>query len=382
MRIFAPDSDRANLKIGVLMTAVLLTGGAGYVGSHTAKALAGAGFVPVVFDNFSNGHRSAVKWGPLVVGDLADGRLLREVIRKYEVQAVIHFAADAYVGESMSQPLKYFRNNIANSLSLLESLHDMRVRDVVFSSSCATYGIPTRIPIAEDHLQRPVNPYGESKLVVERMLQWCSGAYDLGWVALRYFNAAGADPAGEIGEWHDPETHLIPLVIQAATGERQAVEIFGNDYQTHDGTAVRDYVHVTDLADAHVRALGYLRRGGESRAFNLGTGEGHSIQEVVACAERVSSRRISVRYCPRRPGDPPILIADSRAAREMLGWRPTHSDLDMIIRSAWQWHWPRANGHMPARFITRGASVSGESLNREIGAVKIEVAAVPPDLTA
>jgi UDP-glucose-4-epimerase GalE len=364
------------------MTAVLLTGGAGYVGSHTAKALACAGFVPIVLDNLSNGHRSAVNWGPLVVGDLADGRLLRETIRKYDVRAVIHFAADAYVGESMSQPLKYFRNNVANTLSLLEAQHDMRVRDVVFSSSCATYGIPTKIPIPEDHLQRPVNPYGESKLVVERMLQWCGGAYDLGWVALRYFNAAGADPAGEIGECHDPETHLIPLVIQAATGERPVVEIFGNDYQTRDGTAVRDYVHVTDLADAHVRALQHLRRGGQSTAFNLGTGEGHSVLEVVASVERVSSRPIATRECPRRPGDPPILIADSRAAREVLGWNPTHSDLDMIVKSAWQWHWPRVNGHMPVHFIPRVTSVSGEALKREIGVVKIEVAAAPPDLTA
>jgi len=346
------------------MTAVLLTGGAGYVGSHTAKALACAGFVPIAFDNLSNGHRSAVKWGPLVVGDLADGRLIRETIRKYDTQAVIHFAADAYVGESMSQPLKYFRNNVANTLSLLEALHDMRVRDVVFSSSCATYGIPTKIPIPEDHLQCPVNPYGESKLVVERMLQWCGGAYDLGWVSLRYFNAAGADPAGEIGECHSPETHLIPLVIQAAIGERRAVEIFGNDYQTQDGTAVRDYVHVTDLADAHVRALEHLRRGGESRAFNLGTGEGRSVLEVVASVERVSSRPIASRKCPRRPGDPPILVADSRAAREVLGWNPRYSDLEIIVRSAWRWHSPRV------------------SLKREIGAVKIEVAAPPPDRTA
>lgn len=319
------------------MKTVLLTGGAGYVGSHTAKALACAGFRPIVFDNCSKGHRSAVKWGPLVVGDLNDSNLVHETIKKYDVQAVIHFAADAYVGESMTQPLKYFRNNVANTINLLEAQHDLGVNHIVFSSSCATYGTPTEIPIPEDHAQLPVNPYGESKLFVERMLKWCGQVHDLRWVALRYFNAAGADPAGEIGECHDPETHLIPLVIQAALGERSSVEILGNDYPTRDGTAERDYIHVTDLANAHVLALEHLRRGGESRAFNLGTGKGHSVREVIAAVELLSGQPIPTRECPRRPGDPPTLVADSQAARDVLGWKPTHSDLDVIVETVWQW---------------------------------------------
>jgi UDP-arabinose 4-epimerase len=320
------------------MPKVLLTGGAGYVGSHTAKALAGAGFMPIVFDNCSKGHRSAAKWGPLVVGDLADSSLLRDTIIKYDVRAIIHFAADAYVGESMTQPLKYFRNNIANTVGLLEAQNDLGVECIVFSSSCATYGTPTKMPISEDHVQRPVNPYGESKYVVERILHWCGRAYGLRWVALRYFNAAGADPAGEIGENHDPETHLIPLVVQTATGERPFVEILGIDYPTPDGTAVRDYIHVTDLADAHVRSLEYLRGGGESRAFNLGTGRGHSVREIISSVERVSGRPVTAHETPRRPGDPAILVADARAAREVLGWNPIHSDLEMIVRTAWHWH--------------------------------------------
>ncbi len=319
------------------MPTVLLTGGAGYVGSHTAKALACAGFRPVVFDNCAKGHRSAVKWGPLVVGDLADRSLVRETISRYDVEAVIHFAADAYVGESMAQPLKYFRNNIANTLGLLEAQHNLGTKCIVFSSSCATYGTPVKMPIPEDHVQCPVNPYGESKLVVERMLHWCGHAYGLRWVALRYFNAAGADPAGEIGECHDPETHLIPLVVQAAAGERSFVEIMGNDYPTPDGTAVRETIHVADLADAHVRALEHLRRGGESRAFNLGTGRGYSVREIIATVERVSGGPITSRECPRRPGDPATLIADSHAAREVLGWKPVHSDLEVIVKTTWQW---------------------------------------------
>jgi UDP-arabinose 4-epimerase len=319
------------------MKTVLLTGGAGYIGSHTAKAIAFAGFRPIALDNCSVGRKSAAKWGPLIVGDLSDSCLISETIQKYKVEAVIHLAADAYVDESVTQPLKYFRNNVANTLNLLEAQCNLGVKYIVFSSTCATYGIPNRTPIREGDEQHPVNPYGETKLVVERMLHWCGQAHHLRWVVLRYFNAAGADPAGEIGECHDPETHLIPLALQTAMGERSSVDVFGNDYPTRDGTALRDYIHVTDLADAHVRALKYLCEGGESRAFNLGTGTGHSVREVISSVERLSGQRVKIHECPRRPGDPPILIADSESARNVLGWKPLHSSLDEIVATAWQW---------------------------------------------
>ncbi len=263
------------------MMRVLVTGGAGYIGSHTAKALARDGFEPVVLDNLVTGHRSAVRWGPFVRGDVGDRGLVRRVIRDHRVEAVVHFAACAYVGESIQDPRKYFRNNVANTLALLDAMLDAGVDQIVFSSTCATYGVPDELPIGEDHPQRPVNPYGDSKLFVERMLGAYGVAYGLRSVALRYFNAAGADPEGELGENHDPETHLIPLVIEAALGRRPWVDVLGTDYPTPDGTAVRDFVHVTDLAEAHVRALGHLLGGGESVALNLGTGAGHSVREVI-----------------------------------------------------------------------------------------------------
>jgi UDP-arabinose 4-epimerase len=321
-----------------MTTQILVTGGAGYIGSHAAKALARAGYEPVTYDNLGRGHRAAVRWGPLVVGDLADRALLADTMRRHKVAAVMHFAAFAYVGESVSEPALYFRNNVANSLNLLEAMEETGVRHIVFSSTCATYGLPEKMPIAEDAPQRPVNPYGESKLMIERMLHWLGGARGLRHAALRYFNAAGADPEGEIGEDHDPETHLIPLVLAAALGKRAAIDIFGTDYPTPDGTAIRDYIHVQDLADAHVLALGHLLKGGNSVALNLGTGAGHSVRAVIDAAERVTGRSIPRREAARRAGDPPTLVADARRAKAALGWTPKLSGLDDIIASAWAWH--------------------------------------------
>ncbi|MGH9721347.1 MAG: UDP-glucose 4-epimerase GalE [Bryobacteraceae bacterium] len=322
--------------------AILVTGGAGYIGSHTAKALAAAGLDPIVFDNLSTGHREFCRWGPLVEADLGDRDALRAVLKKYPIDGVLHFAAHALVGESMTNPGKYFRNNSVNSLNLLDAMVEAGVRRIVFSSTCATYGEPQRIPIDEAHPQRPVNPYGESKLFTERALDWYSRAYGLRWVALRYFNAAGADADGEIGEDHDPETHLIPLVLAALVGRRKAVQIYGTDYPTVDGTAVRDYIHVTDLADAHLAALTYAEGHEGGVALNLGTGEGLSVREAIASAERVTGRRAPVEIAGRRAGDPPVLVADPSRARRALAWTPRCSDPDTILRTAWNWHSKRA----------------------------------------
>jgi UDP-arabinose 4-epimerase len=316
---------------------VLVVGGAGYIGSQTAKRLAGAGLTPVVLDNLVYGHRWAVKWGPFVEGDLSDPALVARVLREHGVTSVIHFAAYANVGESVTNPRKYFRNNVVNTLNLLDAMVDAGVKTIVFSSTCATYGEPRQVPIAEDHPQIPVNPYGESKLAVERMLHWYEGAYALRFAALRYFNAAGADPDGELGEAHDPETHLIPLAIGSALG-RGELPIFGTDYPTADGTAVRDYIHVADLADAHCLALDHLNRGGGSVQLNLGTGAGHSVRQVVAAVEQVSGRRVPTREVARRSGDPPLLVADARRAAEVLGWRAGYPDLQTIVEHAFRWH--------------------------------------------
>jgi UDP-glucose-4-epimerase GalE len=317
---------------------VLVTGGAGYIGSHTAKALHAAGHTPVVLDNMSFGHEWAVKWGPLEQGDLQDAAWLADVFDRHRVDAVIHFAASAFVGESMTDPRKYFRNNTVNTLNLLDTMVEKGVTRIVFSSTCATYGMPERIPIDEAHPQAPVNPYGQSKLFVEKILHWYAQAYDLGYVALRYFNASGADPEGEIGEVHDPETHLIPLVIDAALGRRHAVGIFGTDYPTPDGTAIRDYIHVADLADAHLRALDYLVKGGISTLINLGTGRGHSVREVIDTVAAVGGRPVPNVEQARRAGDPPELVADPSRAREVLGWIPKYADLRTIVEHAWRWH--------------------------------------------
>ena len=315
---------------------ILIVGGAGYIGSQTAKRVAQAGLEPVVFDNLVYGHKWAVKWGPLVEGDLADGALIRDVLEKHEVTAVVHFAAYAYVGESVLHPRKYFRNNVAGTLNLLDAMIDAGVRDIVFSSTCATYGEPARVPIDEQHPQSPVNPYGETKLAIERALFWYQRAYPIRFAALRYFNAAGADPDGELGEDHDPETHLIPLAIEAALGGK-GLDIYGTDYQTPDGTAIRDYIHVQDLADAHVAALEKLR-GGATRLFvNLGTGRGHSVREVIAAVEKVSGKKVPARECDRRAGDPPVLVADARLAADVLGWQARMPGIETIVEHAWRW---------------------------------------------
>lgn len=314
---------------------ILVTGGAGYIGSHTSKALANAGFEPVVLDNLVTGDRAAVRWGPFVAGDISDTDLVRRTLRDVAPAGVIHFAASAYVGESVANPRMYFQNNVVNTLAFLGTLIDGGVPNIVFSSSCATYGTPDSLPIDERHPQRPESPYGESKRFIERALEAYDKAYGMNWVALRYFNAAGADPDGELGEHHDPETHLIPLAIDAALGRRHAIDIFGTDYPTPDGTAIRDYIHVSDLADAHVRALRYLLDGNSSAAINLGTGRGHSVLEVIDSVARVAGRQVPMRFMPRRSGDPAALVADWQRARSLLGWEPRYQTLDEIVRAAW-----------------------------------------------
>ncbi len=317
---------------------VLVTGGAGYIGSHTAKALARAGHEPVVFDNLAHGHREAVRWGPLIEGDLSDRRTLAEAFRHHKITAVMHFAALIAVGESVADPRAYYWNNVVGTLHLLDAMLDAGVKQIVFSSSAAVYGNPRENSIPENHPQRPINPYGETKRAMEAALKGYGDAYDIQWVALRYFNAAGADLEGDLGERHHPETHIIPLVIEAAMGAGPPIEVFGTDYPTPDGTAIRDYIHVADLAEAHVRALEYLGTGGKSVALNLGTGRGHSVREVITAVENISGKTVPARNAPRRPGDPPVLVADPALAGRTLDWKPRHSDLETIIQSAWKWH--------------------------------------------
>jgi len=306
-----------------------------------AKAAARRGWEPVVFDNFSTGHEWAVQWGPSVRADLADSEAVRSAIRQYRPDAVVHFAASAYVGESMANPRKYFRNNVVNSLNLLEVMLDERVDTIVFSSSCATYGIPAVLPIVEDSPQRPSSPYGESKLFVEKALRAFGVAYGLRWAALRYFNAAGADPDGDLGEDHEPEPHLIPRAIAAALDPAVAVNVFGTDYATPDGTCIRDYVHVCDLADAHLLALDRLLGGADSFSVNLGNATPHSVFEVIAAVERASGTRVATRAAARRPGDPAVLVADCARALDWLGWKPRFPGLDAMVETAWRWHLKR-----------------------------------------
>jgi UDP-arabinose 4-epimerase len=317
---------------------ILVTGGAGYVGSMACKLIAKAGDQPVVFDNLARGHRWAVKWGPLEEGDLADRARLAEVLRKHKPEAVMHFAAFAYVGESVEQPALYYRNNVVGSLNLLEAMRDCGVGRLIFSSSCATYGEPRQLPIDEGHPQQPVSPYGAGKLAAEEMLHGFDRAHGLRFVSLRYFNAAAADPEGEIGEDHQPETHLIPLALHAASGRQPQLRIFGRDYPTPDGTCVRDYIHVHDLAEAHLLALKRLEQGGESDAYNLGNGQGFSVQQVVAAVEKTTGRRVPIADAPRRAGDPPMLISDSAKAIRELGWKPRYGALEVQIEHAWKWH--------------------------------------------
>jgi UDP-arabinose 4-epimerase len=317
---------------------VLVTGGAGYIGSHTCKALSRAGYLPVVYDNLVRGHAWAVKWGPLERGDVRDRSKLGDVFRQYEPTAVLHLAGLAYIGESMSDPGAYYDTNVAGSLALIETMREHGCGRMVFSSTCATYGNPDKLPIDEHTPQYPINPYGASKLMVERVLADFERAHAMRFVALRYFNAAGADPDGELGEAHDPETHLIPLVIGAISGRYPAVSIFGDDYDTPDGTCVRDYLHVTDLAAAHVLALRALEQGMGRTAYNLGMGRGFSVRDVIAAAERVTGRKVPFSIAPRRRGDPAALVSDATRAGEELGWRPEVIDLDEIVRTAWVWH--------------------------------------------
>lgn len=324
---------------------VLVTGGAGYVGSHAASALRAAGFTPVTYDNLSRGHRDLVCFGPLEEGDILDESRLVEVLNAYRPCAVMHFAALAYVGESVEAPLDYYRNNFAGALALLRAMGKCGVDRFVFSSTCAVYGTPETQPMPETLPLAPINPYGRSKLMVEQALGDISAAHGLRSVSLRYFNASGAHPSGDIGERHDPETHLIPRALMAANGEIEALEVFGADYPTPDGTAIRDYIHVCDLADAHVAALSYLENGGETTALNLGTGRGYSVREVIDAAARVTGTPPPCRYVGRRPGDPPMLVADASAAKRVLGFETKWTDLDAIIASAWAWHRKDATPH-------------------------------------
>jgi UDP-glucose 4-epimerase len=326
------------------MPTILVTGGAGYIGSHAVLALKRAGYQVVILDNLVYGHRDLVEkvlGVELVVGDTNDRVLLDDLFKSRNVAAVMHFSAYAYVGESVTNPAKYYRNNVIGTITLLEAMLDASVKNFVFSSTCATYGVPTIVPIPEDHPQNPINPYGATKLMVERILADFDVAYDFKSVRFRYFNAAGADPSGLLGEDHNPETHLIPLVLQTALGKRESVAIFGTDYPTDDGTCVRDYIHVNDLADAHVLGLEYLLKGGDSAVFNLGNGSGFSVREVIDTARQVTGKQIAVVECDRRPGDPPALIGSGDKARQILGWEPKYSSLKDIITHAWQWHQQR-----------------------------------------
>jgi UDP-glucose 4-epimerase len=324
--------------------AILITGGAGYIGSVTVELLLAQHESVVVMDNLSRGHRVAISPDiPFYQGDIGDGGLVRRIIGEQPIESCIHFAAFAYVGESVEHPSLYFQNNVGQGIKLLDALMKANVKRLVFSSTCATYGEPRQLPISETHPQRPANPYGWSKFMMERIMESYDQAHDLKFVALRYFNAAGA--TFEHGEHHDPETHLIPNVLATAAGKLSSVSVFGTDYDTPDGTAIRDYIHVSDLANAHIAALKYLQGGNESTAINLGTGHGNSVLEVIDCARRVTGRPIEVEYLPRRPGDPSRLVADDSKARQVLGWQPSHDDLGKIIASAWSWRETHPNGY-------------------------------------
>lgn len=317
---------------------IMIVGGAGYIGAHINKVLHGKGYSTLVVDNLSRGHIEHVKWGEFLHGDIGDADFLGRVFDEYHIDAVMHFAAFAYVGESVADPGKYYRNNVSNTLNLLNVMNEKGVGRFIFSSTCSTYGIPLQTPITEEHRQSPINPYGETKLMVERILRDFGNAYGLKYISLRYFNAAGADIDAEIGEWHEPETHLIPLVLDAALGRKEDISIFGTDYKTPDGTCIRDYIHVTDIAEAHILALEYLLSGGDSDVFNLGNGNGFSVREVIEVARKVSGRNIKAVECPRRAGDPPVLVGSSEKAQKCLKWTPRYRGLDSIIETAWAWH--------------------------------------------
>ena len=318
--------------------AILVCGGAGYIGSHINKELNKNGYETVVFDNLIYGHREAVKWGTFIEGDLSNTEDIEKVFSTYDIEAVFHFAAYAYVGESVNEPEKYYYNNVVNTLNLLKVMRKHNCKKIIFSSTCATYGEPEKVPITEDMPQNPINPYGMTKLTVERIFKDYKKAYGLQFAVLRYFNAAGADPDGEIGESHDPETHIIPLVLDAASGKRADIKVFGTDYDTPDGSCIRDYIHVTDLADAHLRALHYLENGGEGDFFNLGNTIGTSVLEIVDSVKRVTGKDFKVILSDRRAGDPAKLVGSSEKARRVLGWEPKYADIDTIVKNAWEWH--------------------------------------------
>lgn len=317
---------------------ILIVGGAGYIGSHTNKALTEAGYETIVLDNLSYGHKEAVKWGTFCQCDLKDIDDLDKVFTEYDIDAVMHFSSFIEVGESVQNPEKYYTNNVVNTMNLLKVMLKHNVKKFIFSSTCATYGVPQKIPLVEDHPQNPINPYGWTKLMVERILKDYDTAYGLKSVILRYFNASGADKSGEIGEAHDPESHLIPLILDAAIGKRDNIKIFGSDYDTPDGTCIRDYIHVTDLADAHVLSLKYLEEKEESNEFNLGNGQGFSVKEVIDSVRKVTGREFEVVETERREGDPAVLIGSSKKAKELLGWNPQFVNIDDIVESAWNWH--------------------------------------------
>ncbi|MDD4937810.1 MAG: UDP-glucose 4-epimerase GalE [Candidatus Shapirobacteria bacterium] len=317
---------------------ILIVGGAGYIGSHINKELNKQGYKTVVFDSLVKGHKEAVKWGEFFEGDLGNIENIREVFKKYPIEAVLHFAAFIEVGESVIDPQKYYQNNVKNTLNLFQVMLETQVKKIIFSSTAATFGNPKYTPIDEKHPQIPINPYGQAKLMVEKILADYDAAYGLKYIALRYFNACGADLETEIGENHNPESHLIPLILDAAAGKREDIKIFGTDYPTPDGTCVRDYIHVADLAQAHILALKKLVEGGESDQFNLGNGSGFSVKQVIEVAKKVTGIDFKVTEVERRVGDPPILVADSTKAKNILNWQPKYADLETIIDSAWKWH--------------------------------------------
>lgn len=318
--------------------AILVTGGAGYIGSHTVAELLDASEEVVVIDNLQKGHKSAVLGGKFCQGDLRDDEFLTRVFSDNNIEAVVHFAADSLVGESVENPLKYYNNNVVSTLRLLGKMNEFGVKKIVFSSTAATYGEPENIPILETDRTIPTNPYGETKLSVEKALKWADNAYGIKYVSLRYFNAAGAHTSGKIGEDHTPESHLIPIILQAALGKRDSIKIFGDDYSTPDGTCIRDYIHVTDLAQAHILALKKLRDGGSSDIYNLGNGRGFSVKEVVELARKVTGINIKAEISPRRPGDPAVLVASSERIQKELNWQPKYNELGTIIETAWKWH--------------------------------------------
>jgi UDP-glucose-4-epimerase GalE len=327
------------------MKNILVVGGAGYIGSYMCKYLKNNGYLPIVLDSLVYGHRDAVQWGPFIQGSMENHELLDHIFSDFEISAVMHFAAFCYVGESVLDPAKYYHNNVAATITLLEKMLEKNVRYFIFSSTCATYGEPIHIPISEKHPQKPINPYGRSKLMVEQILHDYKTAYGLEYVALRYFNASGADPDGEVGEDHNPETHLIPLVLQVAMEQRDKIKIFGNDYPTKDGTCIRDYIHIHDLAQAHLLALARIMSGKDGGAFNLGVGNGYSVMEVIDAARKITGHPIPIEVVKRRQGDPAVLVGSNDKAMRVLGWMPQYSDLHAIVETAWNWIKEHPNGY-------------------------------------